>query len=89
MTYFLSEDTKISGKWIQHKSRSVDVIDQSASLSISLSNLHRQTDIYMYICIYIYIYVIIIYYSLNVLFRFIRYKQNLENGFNVYHGVWV
>ena len=42
MTYFVSEDTKISGEWIQFKSRSVDikasqVVSQSVCLSVSLS----------------------------------------------------
>ena len=36
MTYFVSEDTKISGKWIQLISRSVDINDQSASQPVSL-----------------------------------------------------
>ena len=48
MTYFVSEDTKISEKLIQLISRSMDIMDQSAnqptSQLISLSALDRQTD---------------------------------------------
>ena len=48
MTYIVSEDTKISGKWFQLISRSVDLkaqpVSQSASLSVSLSVLDRHTN---------------------------------------------
>ena len=48
MTSFVSEDTKISGEWIQLISRSVDIKDQSASQPVrqpvSQSVLDRQTD---------------------------------------------
>ena len=37
MTYILAEDTKISGKWIQHISRSIDIMNQSASQPVSQS----------------------------------------------------
>ena len=37
MYYFVSADTKISGKWIQLLSRSVDILDQSARQSVSQS----------------------------------------------------
>ena len=60
MTYFVSADTKISGEWIQLISRSVDIKDQSASQSVSLSVLDRQTDLK-------YTYIIILYNSLNVI----------------------
>ena len=71
MYYFVSEDTQISGKWIQLISRSVDIKDQSvspsvhdrltsASQSLCLSRTDRVTYIkiiYKYIYIYIYIYI--------------------------------
>ena len=45
MTYFVSEDTKISEKLIQLMSQSMDIMDQSAvSQSVSQSVLDRQTD---------------------------------------------
>ena len=31
MTYFFAEDKKISGKWIQLISRSIDIMNQSAN----------------------------------------------------------
>ena len=46
MTYIVSEDTKISGKCFQLISRSMDITfrtSQSASLSVSLFVLDRQT----------------------------------------------
>ena len=55
MTYFVPENTKMAGKWIKLISLSVDIMDQSASQSVKLSILDRQTDIYI-IHIYIYIY---------------------------------
>ena len=61
MTYFLAEDTKISGKWIQLILRRMDIMDlsdsqpvsllsvadrlTSASQSVSLSVKDRQTDL--------------------------------------------
>ena len=48
MTYFVSEDSKISGELIKVISRSVDIKDQSASQPVSQpvsqSVLDRQTD---------------------------------------------
>ena len=50
MTYFLAEDTKISGKWIQLISRRMDIMDlsdsQPVSQSVCPSVLVRQTDFY-------------------------------------------
>ena len=40
MTYFFADDTKLSRKWIQLISRSMDIMDQSASQSV----FDRQTD---------------------------------------------
>ena len=37
MTYNFAEDTKISGKWIQLISRSMDIMNQSASQPVSQS----------------------------------------------------
>ena len=37
MTYIVSEDTKISGKWFQLISRSVDLKDQTVSQPVSQS----------------------------------------------------
>ena len=34
MTYIVSEDAKITGKWIQLMSRSVDIMDVSQSVSV-------------------------------------------------------
>ena len=42
MTYIVSEDKKISGKLFQPISRSMDL--KSASLSVGLSVLDRQTN---------------------------------------------
>ena len=37
MTCIFAEDTKISGKWIQLISRSMDIMNQSASQAVSQS----------------------------------------------------
>ena len=34
MTYLVSEDAKITGKWIQLLSRSVDIMEVSQSVSV-------------------------------------------------------
>ena len=61
MTYFLTEDTKISGKWIQLISQRMDIMDLSDSQPVSQSVcLDRQTDLYN---------------SLNDLFLSRRYKN--------------
>ena len=44
MTYFLAEDTKISEKWIQLISPSMDIMNQSANQSAIQSVCPRQTD---------------------------------------------
>ena len=44
MTYIVSEDTKISGKWFQLISRSVDLKDQPVSQSVSQSLCLYLTD---------------------------------------------
>ena len=44
MTYFFAEDKKISGKWIQLISRSMDIMDQSANQSADQSVCPWQTD---------------------------------------------
>ena len=43
MTYIVSEDTKISGKWIQLILRSMDIMDQLANQSVSQSVCHWHT----------------------------------------------
>ena len=80
MTYFLAEDTKISGKWIQLISRRMDIMDLSDSQSVRQSVCPPiLTDRLTFI---------------NDLFRFRRCKKirsidNIENGFKLYHGVCI
>ena len=44
MTYFLAEDTKISGKWIQLISRRMDIMELSDSQPVSQSVCLPLTD---------------------------------------------
>ena len=90
MSYFVSEDKKMSGKCTQLISRSMDKEDQPASNSISQSVIHsvldRQTDFSQPV-------------SLSVLDRetdfykclisFQMIQEYYENEFNLYHEVWI
>ena len=89
MTYFVSADTKISGEWIQHISRSVDIkypsASQPVSQPVSQSVCTWHTDwlqpASQSVCpcqmdwLKWYIYIIVLYNSLNDLFLCRRYKN--------------